>query len=142
MAGAYALMRPLSVPDRCPLGSAIENDEVQNLLPQRLEVSISRVPAAEGTNNGVHQGRPLRGRSRAQNLRDDLLSFDTTLSTSCPGLSAGRTLNEMIFSMSKQLRYIISVIIIILAAALTASAQSISVELAEKTPPVDENGQF
>ena len=56
----------LSVPDRFPLESAIENDEVQNLPPQRLEVSISRVPAAEGTNNGVHQGRPLRGRSRAR----------------------------------------------------------------------------
>ena len=44
--------------------------------------------------------------------------------------------------MSKQLRYIISVIIVVLAAALSASAQSISVELAEKTPPMDENGQF
>ena len=105
--------------------------------PQRLEVSISRVPAAEGTNNGVHQGRPLRGRSRAQTLRDDLLSFDTTLSTSCSGLSAGRTLNEVMVNMSKQLRYIISVIIIVLAAALSASAQSISVDLAEKTPPAD-----
>ena len=38
--------------------------------------------------------------------------------------------------MSKQLKYIIVLLfMVILAAAQTANAQSISVELAEKTPP-------
>ena len=48
----------------------------------------------------------MRGGSREQNQRDALLSFDTTLPTSCPGLSAGRTLKEMRFPMSIQLKYV------------------------------------
>ena len=37
--------------------------------------------------------------------------------------------------MSKQLRYIASLLIVVIVAAQTANVQSISVELAEKTPP-------
>ena len=66
----------------------------------------------------------MRDGTREQNLSDDLLSFDTTLPTSCPGLSAGRTLKEMMFRMSKQLRYIIILLfIVVIAAAQTANAQ-------------------
>src|SRR5271166_5770430 len=59
-------------------------------------------------NQKVRSARPAgeRWNPRAE-LSDDLLSFDTTLPTSCPGLSAGRTLKEMMFRMSKQLKYII-----------------------------------
>ena len=70
-------------------------------------------------------------------MSDDLLSFDTTLPTSCPGLSAGRALKEMMFRMSKQLTYIIVLLFMVtLLAAQTAIADPVTVELAEKTPPV------
>ena len=43
----------------------------------------------------------------------------------------------MMFHMSKPLRYIMFLFIVVIAAAQTANAQSVSVELAEKTPPAD-----
>ena len=42
--------------------------------------------------------------------------------------------------MSKQLRYILFLFMVVIAAVQTANAQSISVELAEKTPPVEDPG--
>ena len=42
------------------------------------------------------QGRPARDGTRERELSDDLLRFDTTLPTSCLGLSAGRTQKKMI----------------------------------------------
>jgi len=60
------------------------------------------------------------------------------LPTSCPGLSAGWTLKEMMFRMSKQQTYIIVLLFMVtLAAAQTAIADPVNVELAERTPPAD-----
>ena len=71
--GPRLRQRPLPVsgelvPDRFPFCSAIENDGVQILLRHRLVASISRIPAAEGTNKGVSQGRPVQEGTREQNL--------------------------------------------------------------------------
>ena len=84
---------------------------------------------------------PVRGRSLRAKLRDDLLSFDTTLLTSRPGLPAGRTLKKKMFRMNKQLKYIIVFLFMVtLAAAQTAIADPVTVELAEGTPPADPGG--
>ena len=45
--------------------------------------------------------------------------------------------------MSKQLQYIIVLLFMVtIAAAQTAIADPVLVDLAEKTPPLDPNGQF
>ena len=57
------------------------------------------------------------------------------------GILSWSMLKERIFRMSKQLTYIIVLLFMVtLAAAETANAKSISVELAERTPPVEDPG--
>ena len=51
-------IRSQSIPNPFPFPPTIDIHKVQILLPQGLGVSISRVLAAEGTNKGLHQGRP------------------------------------------------------------------------------------